>query len=113
MAHETPFLKAITLPNANQNYQLSALMNALDPDVCNSPLTSRCQYLQLQFDQNAGSDLLFIGNADISGINFGVMLVGTQAWPLQSMDSNLIRLDQIYLRTTGVGRVVYVAALTR
>lgn len=113
MARETPLLKAVTLVNANQNYKLSDLLNALDSDVAHSSLTSRCQYLQLQFDVNAGSDVLLIGNVDLSATNFGIQLVGTQAWPLQSMDSNLIRIDQIYLRSTGPNRVVYVAMLTR
>jgi hypothetical protein len=113
VAHETPVLKTITLTNANTNYQLSALLNALDGDIAHNPLSSRCTYLQLQFDVNAGSDVLLIGNADLSATNFGVQLVGTQAWPVQSMDSNLIRLDQIYLRCTGPSRVVYVAMLTR
>jgi hypothetical protein len=113
VAHETPTLKTVTLTNANTNYQLSALLAAIDPDIIGIVGKGRCQYLQLQFDINAGADLLFIGNADISGTNFGVCLVGTQAWPMHSMENNLIRTDQIYLRSNGAGHVVYVAMLTR
>lgn len=108
MAHETPILKTVTLTLANTNYLLSDLLKGLDPDI-----KYRCQYLQLQFDVNAGADVLLIGNADLSSTNFGVQLVGTQAWPVQSLDANLIRVDQIFLRSNGAGHVVYVAMLIR
>jgi hypothetical protein len=108
MAHETPILKTVTLTLANTNYKLSDLLDAIDADI-----RHRASYLQLQFDVNAGADVLFIGNSDISGTNFGVQLVGTQAWPVQAFESNLIRTDQIYLRSNGSGHVVYVAMLIR
>lgn len=113
MPRSTPFLKTVTLPNANQNYQLSALINALDADECSSSLTSRAQYLQIQFDQAAGADVLMIGNSDLGASNWGVLLVGTQAWTVHSMGGNLIRLDQVYLRSNGAGHVCYVAYLPR
>lgn len=113
MAHETPILKTVTLALANTNYRLSALLAALDPDIVGQVGQGRCQYLQIQFDINAGADLLRIGNVDLSDTNFGVTLVGTQAWPIQSVETNLIRTDQIYLRSNGAGHVVYVAMLVR
>lgn len=113
MAHETPILKTVTLTAANTNYQLSALLAALDADIVGQVGQGRCQYLQLQFDMNAGADLLRIGNVDLSDTNFGVVLVGTQAWQMQSVETNLIRTDQIYLRSNGPSHVVYVAMLVR
>lgn len=113
MAHETPILKSVTLPLAGTNYQLSSLLAALDPDIVGQIGQGRCQYLQLQFDVNAGADVLRIGNSDLSDTNFGVQLVATQAWPVQSMETNLIRTDQIYLRCSGAARKVYVAMLIR
>lgn len=113
MAHNTPTLVTVTLTLANTNYKLADLLAAIDPDIIGTLTKGRCQYLQLQFDINAGADSLYIGNANLSPTNCGVILVATQAWPVQSLENNLIRTDQIYLRSNGAGHVVYVAMLTR
>lgn len=103
-------MRTITLASANFNFNLFTLLLAID-----SQTSRRAQSIQLQLDQSAGGANLFIGNPDtLSATNYGVALVATQAFSIPSLDSNLILLDDIALRTDTAGGIrVNVAIITR
>lgn len=109
MSRRTPTLRSITLPQANTNYVLLALLQALDPQI-----PRRAQALQLQFDVSAGAANLYIGNpTTLSTSDMGLQLVASQAWSIPSLDSNLILLDDIALRSDTGGVRVNVAIIVR
>ena len=108
MASHVPALLSVTLTAANTNYSLLALLRAIDADF-----PAKAQMVQIQHDPAAGADLLWIGNEDMSATNHGVELVATQAFPINSLDSNLINLGDIWLRSDGAGKRINVAIVTR
>src|SRR5208337_2944842 len=69
-----PWMKCLTLASASTNYNLYALIKALD-----SKVPETVQGVQIQFDIDAGAARLRIGNSDLSDVNFGVLSFGTQA----------------------------------
>jgi hypothetical protein len=108
MSRRSPTLVTVTIPTANTNVVLLTLLQALDPQILR-----RAQSIQLQLDVNAGAANLFIGNPGMTATNFGVQLVASQAFSIPSLDSNLILLDDIVLRTDGTNVKVNVALITR
>lgn len=108
MSRRSPTLRTVTLPSANTNYVLLTLLQALDPTTLR-----RAQALQLQLDVNAGAANLFIGNPGMTSTDMGVQLVASQAFSIPSLDSNLILLDDVVLRTDGTGVKVNVAVVVR
>ena len=109
MAHRSPFLHSIVLTNANQEYNLLTLLQALDPDI-----PKRCQSLELQFDLDAAADRLYIGNpGTVGATDTGVALVASQGWIISSMDANLVFLSDIALKSNGASHKVNVSLITR
>lgn len=109
MSRRSPTLRTVTLASANVNFILLTLLQALD-----SQILRRAQSIQLQLDQSAGAANLFIGNpVTLSASDYGVALVATQAWSIPSLESNLILLDDIALRTDTPGVRVNVAIVVR
>ena len=111
----TPWMGTVTLTTANTVYQLSALLAALGASIRPAVGTPpRCQYVSIQANPGAQSSILYIGSRDtMSATDYGVYLIATQAWQVQSMDANLIRLDQIYLMSDGSSQTVNVTFITR
>lgn len=106
----SPLMRSITLTNANQNYNLYTLLTAVDTSFV---LQHRCQALELQSDNSNGGANLYIGDPDhLSATDKGVQLVASQAFTL-SMESNLIRLDDIALRSDTASILVNVTVVTR
>ena len=114
-ATHAPWMGTLTLTTANTAYQLSALLDALIGD--NRPLfihSRSTQFVAIQADVDAGAAKLYIGNSNLSSTNCGVIIYATQVWPIYSMESNLIHLEQIYLMyDTTDGLKVNVTFLTR
>lgn len=109
MARRVPFMRSVTLTNADTNYNLLTLLRAIDADM---PM--RAQMVQLQYDPTAGAGVLRIGNPSVlSATDFGVELVGTQAFSIGSLDSNLILLGDIEMRSTVAAKKVHVVVVTR
>jgi hypothetical protein len=88
-----PWLKRLLLPNANQAYNLYALMQAADATLA----WAECSKLQIQFDVDAGAARFKIGNEDISATEYGVQLVASQAWGIEAIEQNLIFLKNIWV----------------
>jgi hypothetical protein len=103
---DNPWLKSVTLTNANQNYNLLALMQVVDP---NSPIT--CQALQIQVDPLAGAAILRILNSGGSDTNWGVFLYASQAFNVASPNCNAVPTGSYWLRTDTAGLLVGVCAL--
>lgn|SRR3990167_4531616 len=102
-----PWMGSVTLTDANTNYSLRTLIEALDSSVI--PLTESgrsfpVQWLAIQLDVNAGGARLYIGNPNnLSGTNCGVELVATQVWPIWSMPTNLVQMDDVHVRSNTAG----------
>ena len=111
----TPWMGKVTLATANTVYRLSDLLAALAD--ARKPLVSspaRCEYLSIQADPDGQATKYYIGTHDtMSATDYGIYLIATQAWQIQSMGANLIRLDQIYLMSDARDAVMYIAFLTR
>ena len=112
----TPWMGCVTLTSSGTAYQLSALLAALAATAAAPPLlgnANQAQYLSLQVDIAAGAAKVYVGNKLVSSTNFGVALVATQAFPIYSMSSNLIRLDHIWLTSDTNSVNVGVSFITR
>jgi hypothetical protein len=101
-----PWMKTVTLLNANQNYNLYTLMQVVDP---NAP--ERVHKLQLQADQvHADASYYRIGNSDLSDTNYGVVLFSTQAFGIETSVTNSISTKEFYLRCNSAGKQFAVCA---
>lgn len=110
----TPWCGTVTLAVANVSYQLSALCSAL-PDLIRPKFGTvpKCEYLSIQADVDGGGTKYYIGNQDFGPGSFGLQLIATQAWQVQSMGANLIRLDQIYVMCDTAPAYMNVIFITR
>lgn len=103
---DNPWMKCVTLTNANQNYNLLALMQAADP---RAPIS--CHILQIQLDPAAGSAKLRIMNQDGSDTNWGVELVASQAFQDGSpAGMNSVPTGGYWLRCSSAGKLVGIYA---
>lgn len=104
----TPRLLTVTVPTSVP-VSLYDLLAAID-----SQTETHAQALQLQVDPLAGGDLVYVGNSDLNTVTrWGVQLQAGQVYPLPSMSSNLLLLQQIYLATSGADTKVGVMIVTR
>ena len=109
----------ITLPSANTVYQLAARLLAVDSVVRTNQfnanaLCCKCQFLTLQANPDGlAAARYYVGNEGLSTTHYGVVLFATQVWPIYSMDSNLIRLDQIYLMSNQDNETINVSFISR
>lgn len=104
-----PFCATLPITDANTNYNLYDLLRAVDPQI-----PRRCQMMQIQYHGDLSADILYIGNPDtLSATNRGAELSDTQAQTIQSVEANLILLDNIALRCTGAGHSISVILVTR
>lgn len=113
----TPWLGNVTLTDTNP-HQLSALLAdvnyvAAEYQPYFGADVPKCQYLVIKNDVINSGKLLYIGNEGLSLTFFGDRLVAAQELPIYSMESNLIRLDEIYVMTDITGLIVNVKLLTR
>jgi hypothetical protein len=102
-----PWMKTLTLTNANQAYSLFALMKAADVTL----KYAQCAKLQIQSKVDGGAARLQIGNDDVSAVNRGVELVASQAFGIEAIELNLILLDQIFLWTDTAGLTINVTMM--
>lgn len=103
---DNPWMKSVVITNADQNYNLLALMQAID---IRAPVN--CHILQLQLDPMAGSAKLRIINKDGSDTNWGVELVASQAFQVNSSGTNSVPTGSYWLRCSVAGKIVGVFAL--
>lgn len=103
---ENPWLKSVTLASANTDYSLLALMQAVD-----AAAPTRCSKLNIQLDLSAGSAHLYVGNSDVSGSNYGAVLVAGQVKVWEMGETNRILLSQIYLLSDTASQQVNIDAL--
>jgi hypothetical protein len=111
----TPWMGLVTLDTANTVYQLSTLLAAIQDSKRPSVGTpARCQYLSIQADPDGQSAKYYIGNhSGMSAGDYGIYLIATQAWQVHSMDSNLIRLDHVFLMSDTASAKMSIAFITR
>lgn len=96
----SPWMGSVSLTDTNAHSLadlLDALPEAQKPRV-NAP--ARVQMIAVQLDVSAGGKRLYIGGDDVTSTYCGVELVASQVWPIYSMDANLVRMDQIYVRAS-------------
>lgn len=71
------------------------------------------QFISIQSDPDNGSAILRIGNSPVAGDFCGVVIFAGQTWPIFSMDSNLIRLTDIWLMSDTDDTQVNIGYITR
>ncbi len=95
MASRTPWLRSVTITTANVNENLLTLLQAADSDI-----PPHCQMFQIQLDIGAGAARLYIGDtSSLTATDVGVELVAGQAFSIGSVESNLINLADIAVRS--------------
>ena len=109
MPSNVPTMHTVTLAAANTEYNLDTLLRAIDPTLPN-----RCLAVQIQFDSNAGADWLHIGNpGGQAADDAGVELFASQAFTVQSTESNIVMLTSVALWSNGAGHLVRATVITR
>ena len=108
MPQSNPWMKSFLLTAANANFQLLALMQAVDADA-----PKYFQALQIQADVDGGAARWRIGNSDMTDILFGVLLFATQAFGISSLEQNLLALQNIYIRCDTINLRVSVSVVVR
>lgn len=116
----TPFLGSVLLPTANTPYQLSSMPNeppgllqGLTGSKAPTGRSQGAQFISIQSDPNNGSGILRIGNSPIASGFCGAVVFSGQSWPIFSMDSNLIRLTDIWLMSDTDDTQVNIGYITR
>lgn len=109
MSH-APFMDTITLATGGTVYNLLTLVQAID-----STLPAKAQDLLIQA-HTTGTDVTFIGNANVSSSHYGVALTaGASPWSFSPSDktANLLNLADFYLTSSGTAVALHVTILTR
>ncbi len=102
------FMGSVTV-NGTTAQSVWALLSAVWSD-----LPHRCCFLQLQLDNGAGGTVCAFGNSNVSSTMCGGKLVASQTGVQMAFDSNLLHLDDIYLKlTTATEAQVNIIALVR
>lgn len=109
---DVPWMGTLTLPNANQTYNLLTLLQAKDPTLTTARIL-RAQFLMIQVDDSLASGTLYIGNANVSATEYGVFLASLQSLSFPSMESNLIVLASLNLFSDTTNTTIHVTFLTR
>lgn len=109
----SPWLGSVTLAAPNTAYRLSALLISLSDNLRPNLQFKSCQYVAIQLDTSAGAAELFVGNENLSSSFCGISIFSGQTWPVYSVDSNLISLDNIYLLSDTAGVQCNIAFLVR
>jgi hypothetical protein len=117
MAYEVaPWMGSVTLTNADQNYSLLTLLEALGAlgdDLDPSTADPRVQFIAIQADPDGGAARFWVGNSNMTATNHGVLIYPTQVWPIYSVGADLIKLKQIYLRCDVAAQRMNVVFLKR
>lgn len=100
-----PFMASVTATTTAQT--VFALLSAI-----RTQLQHKCQFIQIQLDTTAAGSL-YIGDSDVASNNCGVNLSANQANQQFAFDSNLIVLDNIYLRASAATQQVNIVVVTR
>jgi hypothetical protein len=105
-----PAGESVTLTTNGTAYNLYTLLHAL-----NAGTPKVCQVLRIQLDVAAGSAKLFIGTADYtpSATQNMAQLAASQVWPIDSVSSNLIQLQDIQLSSDTDGVRANITYVTR
>jgi hypothetical protein len=103
---KTPFMGSVTATTAAQDIftLLSAIWTNLQHKAC---------YVQIQLDPGAGGTALYVGGSNVSSTMCGASLVAGQANQQLAFDSNLLVLDQIFIRTDAGTAQVNLIVVTR
>ena len=105
------FLDTVTLTNANQVYNLWSLLSASMPT-----LPTCAQALMLQVDRNANSSAhIFIGDGKLRTIatSYGADLSAGWTYSIDSQQSNMLSLNELYLRSDTSSILVHVTVIVR
>lgn len=87
----SPFMDTVTLTTNGTTYNLATLLAAIDKN-----LSSRLQYLRLEFDI-LGAGNVYIGNSNVSSAHCGSHLIPSQEKNMFVWDSGLLLSGDIYM----------------
>ena len=105
---------AVTIPLANTNYSLETLFTNLAA-TDQPPLMTirRCQMIDFQTSSTLGGGIVRIGGRTLSDTMMWKYLYATQSWVVYSMESNLITVNEIYVRCDVAGTTLNVFMISR
>ena len=106
--YRTPFFGSVSVTATVAGQDIFTLLSA----VCTSLQKKAC-YLAIQNDTTNGSASLYVGDQNVSSTNCGVNLSANQAQQVFAFDSNLLDLDQIFLRSSTGTIQVNLTVVTR
>ena len=103
-------MDTLTLTNANTVYNLYSLLSASEP-----ALPKPAQALMLQFDVDAGSARLQVGDLKMltNTGSYGALLFAGYSFGIDSLGANLIVLPQITVLCDTAGQKIHVMVITR
>ena len=116
MPGPSPWMGTITLPNANQAYQLLERIQSLpaNKQPTGFDLSTGLQFLAIQANEAGGQETLYyIGNSPLTATYKGVTIWAAQVYPIYSMGSNIIRSADIYLMATAANETMNVSFIQR
>lgn len=109
-----PWMGRVTLTNANTAYQISALFTGM-ADAQQPQFFLRgawkVKYISLQADINAGAAIFYLGNETLTTSNYGIALVGGQAWQAYFLDAPL-SLDDLWVGCDTAGQKISLAVIS-
>ena len=91
-----PYCKSYTLALPSTAYQLSALMEAVDPSVQNLHLHA-VMMLQIQSSISNAAEVIAVGNSDVLASNAGVELYASQAFAIGFVGGNALYTPNIWV----------------
>lgn len=104
--NHTPYMASVTATTTAQS--LLTLMQAVY-----SSIALRACYVAIQLDTTAGAASLYIGNSTVSSVNCGVNLSANQAQQVYAFDSNLVALNDLWLRASAGTPQVNITVVVR
>lgn len=104
-----PRLLTVTLTTQDTNYQLSALLAALDTQFAEAGgVYTHARRLSIQADNGGGGANYYIGNSDMSGTVYGRALIATQYQDFGGPGMGVVILSQIYLRSDTAAAILHI-----
>lgn len=92
----SPWAKTITAPTTAAT--LFSVMQAKDAGLKGQVTPQRCAKLSIEWDPGNTTQIIYVGNDDVTTTNFGKKLSAAgQIFNIESTDQDIINLDSIFL----------------
>ena len=106
-----PYMDTITLPTANVVYNIGALLRAVDMTL---PRPCQAFLAQADFALPTGN-VIFFGDKKMltNPLSYGVGIFAGWSWGIDSQQSNLLNLEEMYAYSDAPNAVIHITVITR